>query len=140
MHDALLIKDGKIERIQIGDFRDIQKAVGNTFTSAFRLPGAGYPLTIQAYCDDEFLLTGLPMHFSVGNDIYRGGYAYGGPVVIMGVDERDGESRSLTEAEMRAFSISEHHEMSSVQGMMMYLPVLTYKYPPDEAKGSLFGD
>jgi hypothetical protein len=130
MFNALLVKDGKLEEVTYEDHKDILRMVENVFTTAFRLPGyAGGHSTIDAYCDDEFLITGKPLHFAVGEKFYRGGYAFGGPVLITGGDAYTGESRQMLPEEIGAFSLSGPRPVP-VQDMVMLLPVLDYRLPP----------
>lgn len=105
---ALLVKGGQIERIDIDEMASgatsIRDLVGNTFTTAFRvnLPGG---LSIDGYCDDEFLLVEHPdwnVVLEYGT-LYQEPYAIGGPIVIVGGDNNTGESREMSEEEMDRF-------------------------------------
>ena len=129
--NALILKDGKLERAEITTLKHMQDAVEGYIETAFRLPGEDPSrphLAIDVYVNEEGLYKFDDWHFAVGGDVVQGGYAFRGPAVIVGSDESTGEQRDLTEREMQAFSVSAP-DMVGVQGVMMYLPVLMYTQP-----------
>jgi hypothetical protein len=111
--DALLVRGGEISRIKLSDdcevsTTEMHNLIGNWFTICFRVAGLKRGETIDAYCDDEFLLReGIDWNVVLeGGTLNREPYPIGGPIVILGCVDRTGESRSLTEMEMGWFRIN----------------------------------
>jgi hypothetical protein len=130
---ALLVKEGGIHRITLspGDSpQEIHDHIGNWFTTCFRVPGDGPHHSIDAYCDDEFLLRdGIDWNVVLEQGtLYAEPYPIGGPIVIVGGDTLTGESRSLTEQEAARFAIDRTRGMLVlVEGWRRSIPTLTYR-------------
>lgn len=131
--NALLVKDGTIERVEIGsDYREIQKHVGGTFGQCFAAPGAGQSRKIIGWCNDEFLLMPPDQRpawnvFLCDQTLYRGGYAIGGPILIVGHIGPD--ACSMTEIELSAFRIATDRRWVGTPhgiGDVVTLPVLRF--------------
>lgn len=134
--NALVVRDGKIERIELRPAADgqphIRELIGGGFGSCFQAPGAGAERKIFGWCDDSFLLkTGADRPawnvFLCDRSLYRGGCAIGGPIVIVG--HYGPESVGMSEIELAAFRIaSDRVWMGALQGSPspVRLPVLTF--------------
>lgn len=129
---GLVIKNGIIRPYVFAGSDDdnaneIHDLIGNTFTTAFRVPGQTSGLSIDGYCDDEFLLRNS-VDWNVvleANTLRQEYYPIGGPIVVIGGNNRTGESRSLTDAEMERFSIDKGFGMITVNG-----PIPTLRFKP----------
>lgn len=131
---GLLVANGKIEPIEVSEStgeKSIRSYIGNVFTTAFRIPRGD--LSIDGYCDDEFLLRDNPNWNVVleAGVLYHEPYPIAEPLVILGGNNRTGESISLTAAQMHAFSIDESMGLLIMQkGQARVVPLLRYKEDP----------
>jgi hypothetical protein len=107
-YSGLLVSKGRLSTVEVSDDgpQSIHALIGNWFTTAFRvhLPGG---LSIDGYCDDEFLLRG-DVDWNVvleKGTLYGDYYPIGGNIVIIGGDNRTGDSRSLTPSEKAGFRV-----------------------------------
>jgi hypothetical protein len=109
--NALLVKDGQISRITLPDSDSgssdaIRQHIGNWFTSCFTVNGVGANNIIMGYCDDEGLLTDTPDWNVIPDDTLRlDMQPIAGPIVIVGGDDSNGETRSLLDVEMEMFTL-----------------------------------
>jgi|SRR5262245_2824138 len=116
VYKGLLIKEGKIEPIDIDTSRDgatdIHSLVGDTFTSCFFVPvrePTSFGRMLVGYCDDNFLQKDLPLNVILTRDLYNWespGYAIHGPIVITAMQAPD--TKSMTDSERSRFYIIDH--------------------------------
>lgn len=134
---ALVVRGGNIERVALAEgdtYPGIRDLIGNTITSCFEAPSDDPRRPVWGYCDDEFLLVDNPDWNVVLTDgeLYRGHYAIGGPIVIVGGDVDTGESRGLTDEEAGRFWIDKNAGMVFLDhetGGVRFVPLLRYTYP-----------
>lgn len=124
---GLLVKNGELQQVEIKSSQHIHELIGNWFTSCFTVISPDRPhVWIVGYCDDEFLLR-EDVSFNVvleSGTLYSEAYPIGGPIVITGVRQRDGETVSLTSTEMQRFFV-DHHKVYTV--LLGQLPTLRFK-------------
>lgn len=105
---ALLVKNHELSVIELPDdgrsTETIHNLIGNLFTTAFHI----HPYTnrnITGFADDEGLLVDSPDWNAVMGPMLREDMQpIAGPIVIVG-GTRNGESRSLTDAEVQSFRL-----------------------------------
>lgn len=138
---ALLIKNGVIRKISLPldentAADEINRLIGNWFTSAFHVPleGGG---SLTGYCDDEFLLHDAETIFksfnvALGPSLRMDApYPIGGPIVVTSVGSQ-GETRSMTDEEADMLYLHERIgvEVQNTQnGETRQLPVLAVRTP-----------
>jgi hypothetical protein len=91
MRKALLVKDGKIERVELGgDYTEINRLIGcDFFTTCFDVKSpADKNRRLTGYCDDEFLLHGsAAWNVAIGRTLRGDGpYPIGNGIVITATD------------------------------------------------------
>jgi hypothetical protein len=132
MRKALLVKDGKIERVELGgDYTEINRLIGcDFFTTCFHTTSpAARNRELTGFCDDEFLLHGsTAWNVAIGRSLRSDGpYPIGNGIVITATND-EGETVSMTDAELDAFAIDESH------GLLMMGPAGTALLPTLEFK------
>lgn len=125
---ALLVKDHELSVVELPDGRTsdtIHSLIGNWFTTAFQI----HPYTNQnivGFSDDEGLLSDTPDWNAVMGPMLREDMQpIAGPIVIVG-GTRDGESRTLTDAEIQSFRLvdDEVTQLASLLALGIVLPML----------------
>jgi hypothetical protein len=124
---GLLVSNGTLTEVQVGDYRDIQDKVGGFFTTAFRVH-LDTRKSIDGYCDDEFLLK-ESIDWNVvleEGTLYGASYPIGGNIVIVGGDPYTGEQVDLTPEEVARFSITTNKGMLDTSTGRV-IPTLCYR-------------
>lgn len=102
---AVVIREGKLSVIPFEEGLEfLQRHAGGYIETAFRLYSPeGKHLTIDAFVDEEGLLKQWTFGVAIAHPYPA---IFAGPMVIVGGNDRTGETRGLTAREARRFDIS----------------------------------